>query len=48
MLGVDPKAKQRISFTGNLARNPVANTTMIFIIEETKIYWFYVDMVKVC
>ena len=36
MLGVDPKAKQRISFTGNLARNPVANTTMIFIIEETK------------
>ena len=34
MLDLDPKAKQQISFTGNLAQNPVANTAMIFIIEE--------------
>ena len=27
---------QHISFTGNLARNSIANTTMFFIIEEAK------------
>ena len=32
----DPKATQQISFTGNLARDPNANTTIFFIIEEVK------------
>ena len=27
---------QQVNFTGNLARNPVPNTTMFFIIEEAK------------
>ena len=35
-LDADPKAIQKINFTGNLARNLVANTTMFFIIEEAK------------
>ena len=35
-LDADPKAIQQINFTGNLARNPIANTTMFFIIEEAK------------
>ena len=34
-LDADPKAIQQINFTGNLAQDPVANTTL-FIIEETK------------
>ena len=35
ILDADPKAIQQINFTGNLARNPVANTTMVFITEKT-------------
>ena len=35
-LDVDPKAIQQINFTRNLIQNPVANTTMLFIIEEAK------------
>ena len=35
-LDADPKAIQQIKFTGNLSRNPNANTTMYFIIEEAK------------
>ena len=35
-LDADPKAIQQINFTGNLDRNPVANTTMFFIIEKAK------------
>ena len=35
-LDADPKAIQKINFTGNLARHPVANITMFFIIEEVK------------
>ena len=35
-LDADPKAIKQISFTGNLARNPVANTTVFFVIEEAK------------
>ena len=34
-LDADPKAIQQINFTGNLAQDPVANTTL-FITEETK------------
>ena len=33
-LDADPKAIQQINFTGNLARDGNANTTMFFIIEE--------------
>ena len=32
----DPKAIQQINFTGNLAWQGNENTTMFFIIEETK------------
>ena len=32
----DPKAIHQINFTGNLARNGNANTTIFFIIEEAK------------
>ena len=32
----DPKVMQQIKYTGNLAQNPVANTTMFFITEEAK------------
>ena len=35
-LDIDPKAIQQINFTGNLARNPIANTTMFYIIKEAK------------
>ena len=35
-LGADLKAIQQINFTENLAQNPVANTTMFFVIEEAK------------
>ena len=35
-LDADPKAIQKVNFTGNLARHPVANTTIFFIIEEVK------------
>ena len=35
-LDADPKAIQQINSTGKLARNPVKNTTMLFIIEEAK------------
>ena len=35
-LDADPKAKQQITFTGNLAREGHANTIMFFIIEEAK------------
>ena len=33
-LNADPKAIHQINFAGNLARNPVENTTMFFINEE--------------
>ena len=35
-LDPDPKTTQKINFTGNLARDSVANTTMLFIIKEAK------------
>ena len=35
-LDADPKAIQQINFTGNLARDPIENTTMFFITEEAK------------
>ena len=35
-LDADPKAMQQINFTGNLALEVNANTTMFFIIEEAK------------
>ena len=35
-LDADPKAIQQINFTGNLARQRNANTTLLFIIEEAK------------
>ena len=35
-LDADPKTIQQINFTGNLARDPNANTTMFFIAEEAK------------
>ena len=31
-LDADPKAIQKVNFTGSLARDPVPNTTMFFII----------------
>ena len=33
-LNADPKAIQQINFTGIVAWDPNANTTMVFIIEE--------------
>ena len=36
VLDADPKAMQQINFIGNLARYPIANTTMFFITEEAK------------
>ena len=35
-LDADPKAIQRISFTGNIALEGNANATMFFIIEEAQ------------
>ena len=35
-LDAGPKAIQQINFTGNLARDLNANTTIFFIIEEAK------------
>ena len=35
-LDADLKAILQISFTGNLAQNPVANTTIFFITEGAK------------
>ena len=35
-LDVDPKPIQQIYFTGNPARNPIANTTTFLIIKEAK------------
>ena len=32
----DPKAIQKINFTGNLAQEGNASTTMLFIIEKAK------------
>ena len=32
----DPKAKEQINFTGNLAQDPIANTKMFSIIKEAK------------
>ena len=48
-LDTDPKAIQQINFTGNLIREGNANTTMFFIIEETKetIFDFSQGTVKV-
>ena len=36
VLDADLKTIQKIDFTGNLAQNSVANTTLFFIIEEVK------------
>ena len=35
-LDADPKAKEQINFTGNLAQDPIANTKMFSIIKEAK------------
>ena len=35
-LDSERKALQEINFTGNLARNPIANIKLFFIIEEAK------------
>ena len=35
-LDADPKAIQQINFTGNLAREGIANTEMFFIVKEAK------------
>ena len=45
----DPKAIQKINYTGNLTREGNANTTMFFIIEEAKetILEFSEETVKV-
>ena len=49
VLDADLKAIQQISFTGNLARNPVANTTIFLNTEEAKdtIFNFWQGTVKV-
>ena len=36
VLDADPKATKQINFTGNLAREGHANTTMFFICEEER------------
>ena len=36
VLNADPKAMQKISFAGNLARGRWEDTTLFFIIEEAK------------
>ena len=45
----DPKAIEKINYTGNLTREGNANTTMFFIIEEAKetILEFSEETVKV-
>ena len=35
-LDADPEEIQQITFTGNPARDPIANTAMFFIIEQSK------------
>ena len=35
-LDADPKARQKITLTGHLARNPVVKTIFFFIVEEVK------------
>ena len=35
-LDADPKAILKIDFTGYRARDPIANATMFFIIEDSK------------
>ena len=49
-LDADPKAIQQINFTGSLAREGIANTTMFFIIEEAKetVLDFSQGIVTVC
>ena len=49
VLDADLKAIQQISFTGNLGRNPVANTTIFLNTEEAKdtIFNFWQGTVKV-
>ena len=47
VLDGNPKGIQQINFTGNLARNPVSNTTIFFIIEEAKEMDFSQETVKV-
>ena len=36
VIDADPKVIQQINFTENLDRNSIANTTLLFIIEEAK------------
>ena len=36
VIDADPKVIQQITFTENLDRNSIANTTLLFIIEEAK------------
>ena len=49
-LDADPKAIQQINFTGNLAREGNANTTMFFIIEEAKETFlnFHKELLEYC
>ena len=56
-LNVNPKTIQQINFTGNLARNPIANAVMFFLIKETKesildfslgnvkVFWIYFTLI---
>ena len=46
-LDADPEAIQKINFAVNLARNPVANTTMFSIIEEAKETILYFSQINV-
>ena len=36
VIDADPKVIQQINFTENLDRHSIANTTLLFIIEEAK------------
>ena len=36
VIDADPKVIQQINFTENLDQNSIANTTLLFIIEEAK------------
>ena len=56
-LDANPKTIQQINFTGNLARNPIANAVMFFLIKETKesildfslgnvkVFWIYFTLI---
>ena len=46
-LDADPKSIHQISFTGNVAWDSIANTTMLFVIEEAKQTVLYCSQVTV-